>query len=218
LRIALLLALLADPALAAVAPSEGLRMEPADRALMARVLAESGVEREPEPPDSSYLAELVQALQRALVRALLRGRMLGLPGPLIWTLVALLAVLAAVLFVRLLVSGRRRRLQAGETGTLSAYGPAPVAWDAVAWRGELERRLLAGHIAGSLEALWWWLARSVAGSEAEVDWTSRDLVARSRRQDLRDPLRRLDAFRYGPRQPTLDELRGLASKLEEALP
>jgi hypothetical protein len=88
---------------------------------------------------------------------------------------------------------------------------------ATAWRAELERRLAAGHIAEALEALWWWLARSVAASQAEPAWTSRDLVARSRREDLRDLVRRLDAFTYGPRRPAVEDLRRLVGGLEEAL-
>jgi hypothetical protein len=99
-----------------------------------------------------------------------------------------------------------------------AGGLAPAApRDAAAWRAELERRLAAGRIPEALEALWWWLARSLAGGEAEADWTSRDLVARSRREDLRGLVRRLDAFTYGPRQPGVEDLRGLLGRLEEAL-
>ncbi len=88
---------------------------------------------------------------------------------------------------------------------------------AAAWRAELERRLAEGRIAEALEALWWWLARSVAATQVEADWTSRDLVTRSRREDLRDFVRRLDAFTYGPRRPAVEDLRGLVGRLEEAL-
>jgi len=74
-----------------------------------------------------------------------------------------------------------------------------------------------GKIPEALEALWWWLARTLTGGEAEPDWTSRDLVARSGREDLRELARRLDAFTYGPRPPQVSELRGLVGRFEESL-
>jgi hypothetical protein len=106
--------------------------------------------------------------------------------------------------------------------------PAPaVALDAAGWRAELDRRLAEGRIPESLEALWWWLARSLAGAEAEPDWTSRDLMARTRRDDLqgddlrgnqlRDLVRRLDLLTYGPLPPAVEDLRGLLGRLEERL-
>jgi hypothetical protein len=93
----------------------------------------------------------------------------------------------------------------------------PAARSAAAWRAELERRLAAGLVAEALEALWWWLARSLASGQVEPAWTSRDLVTRSRREDLRDLVRRLDAFTYGARRPAVEDLRRLVGGLEEAL-
>ena len=104
-----------------------------------------------------------------------------------------------------------------EAGSAVALGAAPATWDAAAWRAELERRLSEGRIAEALEALWWWLARSVAGERAEPDWTGRELVARARREDLRDLVRRLDAFTYGPRRPAAEDLRRLLGRLEERI-
>ncbi|HEY0511725.1 MAG TPA: hypothetical protein VGH73_07470 [Thermoanaerobaculia bacterium] len=193
----------------------------ADRGVLARVLAASGVERAPAPPESSYLGELGRAVRRTIVEALLAGaKRLHVAPWALWALVAVLAVVVALLILRAIFSrvrGRRR----GTTGPeSSAVAPEPAsgrARDAAAWRSELERRLAAGRIPEALEALWWWLARSLAGGDAEADWTSRDLVARSHGRDLRDLVRRLDAFTYGPRQPGVEELRGLLGRLEEAL-
>lgn len=181
------------------------------------MLAESGVERVPVPPETSYLGELFGALQRAVMELLLRGRdMLKLPGPALQAIAWALAALAVFLIGRLLLPLLRRRPAQREEG-IAEIGPAPAARNAAAWRAELERRLAEGRIAEALEALWWWLARSLAAGQVEPDWTSRDLVTRSRREDLRDLVRRLDAFTYGPRRPAMEDLRRLFARLEEAL-
>lgn len=192
-------------------------MAPADPAALERALA--GVDRTPAPPEGSYLAEIGRAVQEALVEALMRGaRMLHLSRGAFFVLAAAVAVLALVLIVLALWPRLRRRTPAPERGTLAAVSQAPAtALDAAGWRAELDRRLAEGHIPEALEALWWWLARSLAGAAAEPDWTSRDLVARSRREDLRDLVRRLDAFLYGPLPPSTEDLRGLLGRLEERL-
>jgi hypothetical protein len=184
------------------------------------VLAESGVATAPVPPDSSYMGELSDAAQRAFLEALMAGgKLLGLSTPVIYGIAIVLAVLAALLIGRLVLA--RVRSRAGrqvEAGAVTAgAGPAPPPRDAAGWRAELERRLAEGSVPEALEAAWWWLARSVAGEKAEPDWTSRDLVARSRRPDLIPLVRRLDAFIYGPRQPAAEELRTLVGRMEEVL-
>jgi len=191
---------------------------------MERVLAETRVERVPAPPETSYLGELLRAAQQAVMDAILRGgKMLNVPPwaleGVAWTLVAV----AILLVLRVVVLRLRRRKKTGredDGDALADLGIPAAARDAAAWRAELERRLADGRIADALEALWWWLARSLAGDRAEPDWTSRDLVAQARqdlRQDLRDIVRRLDAFTYGPRPPGVDDLRRLVGRLEEAL-
>ncbi|HEV2856557.1 MAG TPA: hypothetical protein VHC97_27465 [Thermoanaerobaculia bacterium] len=189
---------------------------------MERVLAESGVERTAVPPETSYLGELFRAARRALVDALLAGaERLHVPASVVkafaWGLAALAILLIAWgLFTR----WQRRRRKEGDEGSVAALSLPPVARDAAAWRAELERLLAEGaegRVAEALEALWWWLARSLAGDRAEPDWTSRDLMVKARREDLRDLVRRLDAFTYGPRPPGVDDLRGLVGRLEEAL-
>ncbi len=196
-------------------------MVPADPAALARALA--GVDRAPVPPEGSYLGELLRAFQEALTQALLRGaRMLHLSKGTFYVLALAVAALALLLLLRALLPRLRGRPRAVAPGAL-ASSPAPAAaLDASGWRAELDRRLTEGRIPEALEALWWWLARSLAGPAAEPDWTSRDLVARSRRGDLqedplRDLVRRLDAFTYGPLPPAVEDLRGLLGRLEEAL-
>ena len=196
------------------------RVVPADRALLDRVLASSGVERTPAPPESSYLSELVRAAVDTLMAAVMRGaRMLHLSQRTLVTAALAVAAVALFLVVRALLPRlrRRRRPQTAEALAGAAMAAAGRELDAAGWRAELERRLAAGRTAEALEAAWWWLARSLAGSRAEPDWTSRDLMAQAGRPDLAGLVRRLDAFIYGPRRPAPDDVRGLVARLEEAL-
>jgi hypothetical protein len=196
------------------------RIVPADRALLERVLASTGVERTPVPPESSYFGELLRAARETLNDALRRGaEMLHLPRPVMIAAAFLAAAVALFLIIRALLPRLRRRLPAVPMGELAVVTAAQAATlDAAGWRAELERRLAAGMTAAALEAAWWWLARSLAGSQAEPDWTSRDLVARTRQPDLAGLIRRLDAFIYGPLRPAPEEVRSLVARLEEALP
>lgn len=194
----------------------------ADHGLMQRVLAESGVEQTPVPPETSYVGELVQAAQRAMIEAFMAGlRRLDVPEPLVEVVAWGLAALAVLLIAWVVFSWWKRRSRGqGEKegeGSVTALGVPPARRTAADWRAELDRLLSEGRIAEALEALWWWLARSLAGDRAEPDWTTRDLVVRARREDLRDLVRRLDAFTYGPRPPGVDDLRHLVGRLEEAL-
>lgn len=190
---------------------------------MERALASGHVERTPVPPESSYLGEVARRFQRALLDALSAGaRWLHVSPPVLRWIVAALAVLVAALLLWLLLTWARRRPRAAAPAPVAAaMAPVPPL-DAAGWRAELDRRLAEGRIPEALEALWWWLARSLAGSQAEPDWTSRDLVARAHRDDLKGDqlgalVRRLDAFAYGPRPPAPDDLRALLGRLEEAL-
>jgi Domain of unknown function (DUF4129) len=189
---------------------------PADPAALGRALA--GVDRAPVPPEGSYLAEIGRVIQEAILEALMRGaRVLHLSKWTFFVLALGVAILALVLIVRALWPRLRRRSPAPERGALAAVPAPAAALDAAGWRAELDRRLAAGRIPQALEALWWWLARSLAGAAVEPDWTTRDLVARSRRDDLREFVRRLDAFLYGPLPPSAEDLRGLLRGLEERL-
>lgn len=196
----------------------------ADGDLMKRVLAESGVEQTPVPPETSYVGELFRAAQRAVIDAFMAGvKKLDVPEPMVRVVAWGLAGLAVLLIAWVVFSWwkRRRRGKEEGEGSVAALDVPPAKRTAAAWRAEMDRLLSEGRIAETLEALWWWLARSLAGDRAEPDWTSRDLVAQARREDLRNDLRdlvrRLDAFTYGPRPPGIDDLRHLVGRLEEAL-
>ena len=195
------------------------RIAPADRAVLERVLTSSGVERTPAPPESSYLGELVRTVLESLVRGLEKGaRMIHLPAQVLVAAACVAVAVALFLIVRALLP-HLRPLGRKAPGTPAMMAlPAPAAeLDAAGWRAELDRRLAAGRSAEALEAAWWWLARSLAGSLALADWTSRDLVIRAGRPELAALIRRLDAFIYGPRRPAAEEVRGLVSRLEDVL-
>jgi hypothetical protein len=197
------------------------RIVPADRALLDRVLASTGVERTPVPPESSYFGELGRAFRDAVFGAIQRGaEMLHLPRKVMIAAALLAAAVALFLIVRSLLPRLRRlrdRRPASPVGDLAVVAAPSATLDAAGWRAELERRLAAGKTAEALEAAWWWLARSLAGSQAEPDWTSRDLVARVQRPGLTRLIRRLDAFIYGPLRPLPEDVRGLVTRLEETL-
>ncbi len=198
----------------------------ADGALMKRVLAETGVEQTPVPPETSYVEKLLRAVQRALIEALAAGlQKLDAPEPVVRAVAWGLVALAVLLLAWVVLSWWKRRSRGAKReegeGAVAALDVPPARRTAAAWRAELDRFLAEGRIAEALEALWWWLARSLAGDRAEPDWTSRDLVVKARREDLRNDLlglvRQLDAFTYGPRPPGIEDLRHLVGRLETAL-
>jgi hypothetical protein len=201
----------------------------ADRRLMARVLTAARVDRRPEPPGGSYLRDLWAELNRAVAELVRRATApLHLPGDLAIAAVALLAIVAAALLAR---SWRLRRARAaaarlaaaaaaqaagaGAADEAPAGGRGEAAWDAAAWRQELERCLAAGRAPQALRAAWWWLARTLAGEAADAAWTGGELLRRSGRQDLRDEVRRLDSLVYGVRpaanEAANEEVRRLAA-------
>lgn len=229
--LASLLLLLALPALPEMAKAEaangdllaGPRAE-ADRQAVARALAGHGIERVPRPPEASYARDIGAALQRALVRLFTRGRVPRPSRAVLIGVVALVAVTALLLLVLKGVLPAWRRRRTGGAGD-EAPGEAPAGLpaavpelDAAGWRAELDRCLAEGQVAEGLAAAWWWLARSVAGPRVEPTWTGRDLLAHTRRPDLRELVRALDLLLYGPRRPAIDDLRRLVGRMEERLP
>lgn len=202
----------------------------ADPGLVERVLAQTGVERTPVPPQASYLSALSQAAGRWLAELIRRGGEILRLGPeaQAWIVAGLVALAVAALAWVLVAALRRRRRQTTTADSAPAAGSAPVSSDTVrdaeAWRAELERLLSQGDGAWSeertgaaLRAAWWWLARAIAGPEAAADWTSRDLAARVRRGELRDVLRRLDILTFGAGRPGWADLRGLAEQIRLSL-
>jgi hypothetical protein len=185
-----------------------------------RILAETGVERSPVPPQAGYLAELSQTFWRSVAELMGRAAAaLSLSSEAAaWIVGGLLVLVLAVIGWMLLPALRRRRSEP-RPAEAAGSGLVPVAttWDSAAWRAELERCLAEERIGEALRAAWWWLARSIAGPEVEPDWTSRDLLRRTRRRELRDLLRRLDALTFGADRPGLPDVRHLADQIRGAL-
>jgi hypothetical protein len=201
-----------------------LRGEQGDVELLSRIAEKNGVET--RPPRSgvldyvSYLVEKAVEWGVGMLKPL--GRYTEGMGPFLEAAARALAFLAGALL--LYVSGRwlaRRRRGSGpsEPAPLPAGDtrPALFMWDEAVWRRELEKRLGSSDVAGALEALWWWLARSVEGLRVSDSWTSGDLLASARRPGLRNPLRRLERMMYGSRKPSVDEVRELLRSLEQQL-
>lgn len=188
---------------------------------MERILAETGVERTPAPPQAGYLTELSQAFWRSVAEMIDRAAKALHLGPeaQMWILAGLVALSLAVVGWMLVGWLRRRQKPDSSQRAEAAAGafPAPATWDAAAWRAELERCLAEERIGDALRAAWWCLARSIAGPEVEPDWTSRDLAARTRRRELRDLLRRLDALTFGADRPGLPDVRHLAEQIRGTL-
>jgi hypothetical protein len=211
-------------------PPIAFRSAAADRALLERVLAGSRVERRPEPPDASYLRDLVARLYSSLAELLDQAsQRLRLPRWLLPGVVAALGTAAVALLAwagwrrrpRRAAAGDERKDGGGAAAAAAAGGDRQAAesgrWDAAAWRLELERRLAQGSVQEALRATWWWLARSLAGASAEPTWTGRELLRRSGREDLESLVRQLDVMVYGPRRPGTEEVERLAARLEAAL-
>jgi len=191
----------------------------ADRALLERVLAETGVERTPaRPATAEYLQVWSEAVRLWLERFL--GRHPGLWESVTWGLTVtawLLVGAAVVLLVLALVRLARRRRRAqekrAEAITPSVLSPRP---DREEWRRKLERCLAAGDLDGALEALWWWFASSLV-AEIDPSWTSQQLLLEARRPDLGFAAVELDRALYGPRRPGADDVSALRARLEGSL-
>jgi hypothetical protein len=195
----------------------------ADQELLARVMEEQAVARAlPEPSWLDYLWHVLRAAVEAVIRPFL-SRLDGLPMEGLARALAIGAVaVAAALAVGLAVRFLRRRRRAHETvpGGVAA-GDVPCADEgrrpAEAWRAELETRLARGDVASALEALWWWLATTVAREPVDASWTTRELLARAGRPDLGAFSAGLDRLAYAAARPRADEVRGFLERLEAAL-
>jgi hypothetical protein len=197
----------------------------ADPVSVQRVLAEAGVDAAAGPSVgwTGYLEALAEAVFGSL-------REVGEPlnallvayGWLAWVVACvLLAVVVAwlVILVLRLVRDRQAppRGAVGREAILAAEAPA-ARRDAVEWRRELERRLDAGDLTGTLEAAWWWFASTATGrDDLSRSCTSREVVTRAGRRDLAASAGELDRFLYGPHRPGREELRALVGRLDRVL-
>jgi hypothetical protein len=205
----------------------GVPLVAGDRLLLERVLRETGVERVPSRPG---VADYMLVVARALVERL--GRVLEPLGDLLRphsstlvlaTKVFVLVVLGMLLFVLIRWILRRRALprqapkSAADASAIAPSGREDLALEFEMWASEMDLHLEAGDVRGALNALWWWLARSLCGSDADPSWTSRELLDRARRPDLRPFAAVFDRLAYGPEAPRVPEVRELVSRLRIVL-
>lgn len=190
-----------------------------DRELLARVLAETGARTAlPEPSWTEYLGNVLGTGIDWLFGRLRRvGSLLNLPHEVITALAWLILALVGVLLVVALARAVRRRRPAPEqpahTRAQAIAAPVPLE----SWAAELDRRLGAGQARAALEALWWWLARSLMGAAVEPAWTTRELLVEARRSDLGALGRTLDRLLYAAAEPQPGDVRALFADLREAL-
>jgi hypothetical protein len=155
--------------------------------------------------------------------------MIGLLAQVItWLAILLFGTAIGVLVVLILRMWRghaKRSRQPVSNGDLAEHAKhlATSQWDdpESCWQ-ELQRALDQGQIADALAALWWWLARAVAGYAADATWTTRQLLAFQGSRVTAQPhlvklCRQLDRMIYGPRKVGLDEVRELAGELRSAV-
>ena len=197
--------------------------QPADLALLQRVIEQEHVARAvPEPDWWNYLVDVARAVLDGLPSVLAPVRdaitrmgisMETAANVLLVVLAGAIVAIAAVAVMRL--ARRRRPADPVPDAILPAPDAAPR--DLRAWRALLEERLRAGGIAEALEAAWWWLAASVSRGPVDPSWTSRELLARAGRLDLGRWAAALDRMTYGPQRPGADEVRRLVDTLESAV-
>lgn len=200
---------------------------PGDRLLLERVLRDTGVERVPAHPS---LTDYMLVLTRALVERLQRATepLAGLLGPhassvLLATKLFLAAVLGLLLFVAIRwilsrrIAPRPAKAVASAAPDIDGSGREDLARGLEAWASELESHLQAGDVGGALRALWWWLARSLCGPDADPSWTSRELLDRARRPDLRPFAAAFDRLAYGRDAPRVPDVRDLVRRLRSTL-
>ncbi len=208
----------------ATPPPVAAGFEAADRELIQGIVREGAIDTSvPRRGVMAYLAHLTNRLLIFLTD-LLRplGRYTQGAGIAVGrTAVAAALLTASVLLclgTRSLLRRRRPRPASPPSSSALADPELPLrAWDTARWRQELQDRIERSDVAGSLEALWWWLARSLLGERVMVSWTSSDLLSGANRAGLKEPVRRLERMMYGSRRPPLDEVRDLLQSLERQL-
>jgi len=203
--------------------ASGFRFETADRERIERLARDHAVETTvPSRGVLAYVGHLRRRLGLWLMDLLEPfGQYANELGGAIAKAAFAAAVLTALLLVFLGVryAVRRRSRLAPDPSRSAIPGPERHAppWDRARWRQELEHRIGESDVAGSLEAIWWWVARSLLGSRVQDSWTSGDLLSRASGAELREPVRRLERMMYGTRTPSLEEVHELVRSLERQL-
>lgn len=203
-------------------PSEVAASPAADHQLLDDLYSRHHISSKiPEPGFVQYLQDVGNTVGES-VASWLSVRLDGLAGStsqlLVYVGYALLGGLAAVclwLGVRYLMQYFQQPSNASRgAGTLRAIGVEegiPVATGS--WEAALQQALADGDVGRAVHALWWWLAQSL-GCGADPSWTSRELMQRSGRRDLRAHVRRLDRLLYSPNAPRLDDVEALWRDLQ----
>lgn len=203
---------------------EALRLTAGDHALASEVVSEGEVVRRHHQPGwGDYARALFTRLGTGLARRLLAGAE-ALGGRGFWSLagkVLMAGALAALLAWLVHLALRWYRRAEGETTAqptpLATLPAAPHHHDAAAFRQQVDGHLAAGRIGEALEAVWWWLAATVARDGADPAWTGRELVERSGRRDLVADVRTLDLLLYGPRRPLAGDVERFVRHLDGVL-
>ena len=195
----------------------------ADHALVERILRESGVvSTSPRPSVRGYLADVLWRFFGWLLRYMRAAQAWVVTGTIaVYIALGILAsaVLASLTWLLArLVRGSPRGPAAGPRVSLETQKRPEAPPDRGAWALELERCLAGQDVAGAREALWWWFARSVYAGAVEAAWTSREVLARASRLDLAPLVGDLDVMIYGKHFPSPSEVRGLFTRMQEALP
>jgi hypothetical protein len=231
-------------AVAAAAAAAALPWREGDAELARRVLEQTRSATTPAGPHAGeYFSDVLAAAMRWIFELIARvfSGASGI-GPVIQLLVLLLAAAALVLGVMAIVRRtilrrrRRRQLEAGEGGSRVTAEDAVASGprDAAAWRAELDARLARGEVPEALEALWWWLAQSLASDSdasrpVDASWTTRDVFdraqasargrarARARGGDLGRLADELDALMYGRVRPSPSDVSASVRRVEGVL-
>lgn len=192
-----------------------------DPAAVEAVLAGEGLDRRwPRPGVGQWLRDAMLAISGALFSWLRTARG-AFPSWLVNGLVGLLLVAVSVGLVTLLAwyLRQKRRRGTGAAPESPETEPPPTSPAGAAdWRRRLEEHLAAGRLPEALEALWWWLASSLAGEAADPAWTGRELLQATDRVDLRAPVRDLERLAYGGRPVAADQVHRLWAHLRTAVP
>ncbi|HWZ85701.1 MAG TPA: hypothetical protein VN032_05830 [Thermoanaerobaculia bacterium] len=209
---------------ALAAPQTPFVLHASERGLLREVLAQTRVARTPAGPEwTGYVSALANGFARWLARIFSARPSLGENLRLSIELVAIAAVGLALGLLAVAILRRVRALPGSRRNGSPRLAWTPAAAsapsrDRAGWRREVELRLSRGDVAGALEALWWWLAASLAvGAPIDESWTTRELLDRARRPDLSQPGARLDTLMYGRRGPSAEDVTACLRRFEEGL-
>jgi hypothetical protein len=214
--------LLVVGSLAGFALGDDARIPTADRALLARIMAETSASQSPSQASfSAYVSDVAIAVSNLIGRRL-RSFAGMLPGAhylryLAWLLLASMAALVAwVGFQELRRPRPKRRTSKGTSQEVLV--PARQSGDPNFWLERVRTLLREGEVANALVALWLYLAHAIGTGDVDPSWTIRELLERRGRRDLVALGRRLERFMYGPLPPAAADVSALLSEMEEALP